>query len=462
MINLDNESLREQLESLLVAFNSAYDGLHILDKDGYTLMINNACERIEGISAEAIGDKNVRQLVEEGYFSESVTLKVLEQKAPVTIIQKVRNGNEVLVTGVPVYKNGMIDKVVVNSRDITELNQLKNEISERTLLLEKYHEEWQKLHATIMHTGDIVCNSAAMRKIIDTALIAAKVESTILITGESGTGKGIISKFIHDNSPRKKKPFVRIDCGSIPELLFESEIFGYEKGSFTGADNKGKMGLAQVADEGTLFLDEIGEVPFAMQVKLLRLVQDKEILRVGGKTPITINTRIIAATNKDLSQMVKEGKFRQDLYYRLNVIPIDIPPLRERRDDISSIALNLIAKLNDKYATNKKISMKAMEKLIDYTWTGNVRELENIIERIMILSEKKIIEVEDLPHAIRKGERNFTINDSTCLKKMMEQYEKDILEKLLSDKLTAAKISELMQIDVTTVRRKLHKYNLTK
>ena len=462
MNNQANESLREQLESLMVAFNSAYDGLHILDKDGYTLMINSACERIEGISAEAIGNKNVRQLVEEGYFSESVTLKVLEQKAPVTLIQKVRNGNEVLVTGVPVYKDGVIDKVVVNSRDITELNQLKNEISERTLLLEKYHEEWQRLHTKIMHTGDIVCNSAAMKKIIDTAIISAKVESTILITGESGTGKGAISKFIHDNSTRKDKPFVKIDCGSIPDLLFESEIFGYEKGSFTGADNKGKMGLAQVADKGTLFLDEIGEVPLPMQVKLLRLVQDKEILRVGGNKPIKINPRIIAATNKDLSKMVKEGKFREDLYYRLNVIPIEIPPLRERRDDISSIALNLITKLNDKYGTNKKISMKAMEKLIDYSWPGNVRELENIIERIMILTEKSVIETEDLPQMMRKTERNLIINNSTCLKKMVEQFEKEIFEKLLSDKLSVLQISELMQIDVTTARRKLHKYNLTR
>ncbi len=462
MINQDNGSLLEQLESLMVAFNSAYDGLHILDKDGYTLMINSACERIEGISAEAIGNKNVRQLVEEGYFSESVTLKVLEKKAPVTLIQKVRNGNEVLVTGVPVYKDGAIDKVVVSSRDITELNQLKSEISERTLLLEKYHEEWQKLHARITLTGDIVCNSDAMRKVIDTAIISAKVESTILITGESGTGKGVISKFIHDNSTRKEKPYVKIDCGSIPELLFESEIFGYERGSFTGADNKGKMGLAQIADKGTLFLDEIGEVPLSMQVKLLRLVQDKEILRVGGKNPIKINLRIIAATNKDLSKMVKEGKFREDLYYRLNVIPIEIPPLRERRDDISKIALNLIAKLNDKYATNKKISMKTMEKLIDYTWPGNVRELENIIERIMILTEKSVIEIEDLPQAIRKVERNIAINSNTYLKKMTEQFEKDILEKLLSDKLSVAQISELLQIDVTTVRRKLHKYSLAK
>jgi len=247
------EELQEQLESLKLAFNSSYDGIHILDKDGYTLMINEACSRIEGISEEAVRNKNVRQLVEEGYFSESVTLKVLEKNAPVTLIQKVKNGNEVLVTGMPIYKNGIIDKVVVNSRDITELNLLKRELTERSLQAEKCHSEWQKLHKKIMDVGDIVCNSESMSKIINTALIVAKVKSTVLITGESGTGKGILSKYIHDNSSVSEKAYVKIDCGTIPESLFESELFGYEKGTFTGADTKGKMGLVQLADGGTLF-----------------------------------------------------------------------------------------------------------------------------------------------------------------------------------------------------------------
>lgn len=460
MTNKSIELIEEQLETLRIAINSSFDGLHILDKDGYTLMINEACERIEGISAEAIGNKNVRQLVDEGYFSESVTLKVLEKKAPVTLIQKVKNGNEVLVTGMPIYKNGIIDKVIINSRDITELNLLKNEISERNLLLEKYQEEWQKLHSIIMDTGDIVCNSESMRKIINMAVHVAKVESTVLITGESGTGKGIISKLIHDNSPRKNNSFVKIDCGSIPDALFESEVFGYEKGAFTGADNRGKVGLAQLADEGTLFLDEIGEVPLSIQAKLLRLIQDKEIVRVGGKTVTPVNIRIIAATNKDLSKMVKDGKFREDLFYRLNVIPIHIPPLAERKEDIISLISNKMKKINDKYGTNKHLSLEAIERLMDYNWPGNVRELENVIERIVILSVENTIGVESLPNTLIQNKHHSAFRSNTSLRGMTEMVEREIFEELLSKKLSAEKISKTLQIDVTTVRRKLHKYNL--
>ncbi len=454
------EDLNEQLETLKLAFNSSYDGIHVLDKDGYTLMINEACERIEGISAKAIEGKNVRQLVEEGYFSESVTLKVIENRAPVTLVQRVKNGNEVLVTGMPIYKNGEIDKVIVNSRDITELNLLRREISERRLLAEKYHAEWQKLNSRVMIAPDIVFNSEAMNKVISTALNVAKVESTVLITGESGTGKGIISKFIHDNSLKKDKAFIKIDCGTIPESLFESELFGYEKGTFTGADAKGKIGLVQLADHGTLFLDEIGEVPLAMQAKLLRLVQDREIVRVGGNKAIPVNARIIAATNRDLARMVKEGRFREDLYYRLNVIPINIPPLRERKEDIHTLVLNLIQRLNAKYKTDKRISLESMDKLIDYAWPGNVRELENIVERIMILSAKNMIEVVDLPQIIGRDKGRLAVKNEASLQGMIEQFEKDILEELLSRKLNAIQISKMLQIDVTTVRRKLHKYCL--
>jgi len=459
MDNKRIEELEEQIASLLVAFNSAYDGMHILDKDGYTLMINEACERIEGISAEAIGDKNVRQLVEEGYFSESVTLKVLEKKAPVTMIQKVRNGNQVLVTGMPIYKDGKIDKVIINSRDLTELNRLKAEISERDLMLEKYQEEWQKLNSILMVTEDIVCNSESMKKIVGMALHVAKAESTILITGESGTGKGVIAKFIHNNSARKNKPFVKIDCGSIPDALFESEIFGYEKGAFTGANNRGKIGLAQLADQGTLFLDEIGEIPLSIQAKLLRLIQEKEIVRVGGKDTLSVDVRIIAATNKDLAQMVNVGKFREDLFYRLDVIPIHIPPLRERKEDITGILINRMKKLNAQYGTEKRLSNEAAEKLIEYSWPGNVRELENVIERILVLSIGEELGVDDLPGAFQQKTRHRAYRKNDTLKSMTEAYEMEIIEEMLSKKMTVPEIAKVLQVDATTIRRKLSKHH---
>jgi len=453
------EELEEQIASLMVAFNSAYDGMHILDKDGYTLMINEACERIEGISAEAIGDKNVRQLVDEGYFSESVTLKVLERKAPVTMIQKVRNGNQVLVTGMPIYKDGEIDKVIINSRDLTELNRLKAEISERDLMLEKYLEEWQKLNSIMMVTGDIVCNSESMKRIVGMALHVAKVDSTILITGESGTGKGIIAKFIHNNSARKNKPFVKIDCGSIPDALFESEVFGYEKGAFTGANNLGKIGLAQLADGGTMFLDEIGEIPLPMQTKLLRLIQDKEVIRVGGKASIPVDARIIAATNKDLAKMVSEGKFREDLFYRLDVIPIHIPPLRERREDISGILINSIKKLNEQYGIEKRLSIEAAERLIEYTWPGNVRELENVIERIAILSVGDEVGIEDLPGMIKQKNPHTTYRKNASLKTLTDTFEMEIIDDMLAKKMSVPEIAKALQVDATTIRRKLSKHS---
>jgi len=207
-------------------------------------------------------------------------------------------------------------------------------------------------------------------------------------------------------------------------------------------------------------LDEIGEVPLTMQVKLLRLIQDKEIVRIGGKTPISIDVRIIAATNRDLSKMVKEGKFREDLYYRLNVIPIHIPPLRERREDIHVLVLNIIKRLNEKYGTEKRISLDCMDKLINYSWPGNVRELENIVERIAIMTENDIIEMEDLPPAIRNEKFNMAIGDNTSLKSLLNAYEKDILETLLSEQYSVSEIARKLGIDITNVRRKLHKYGL--
>ncbi len=453
MYDKDVYVLQEQLEALKLAINSSYDGIHIVDKHGRTVYINHAVERITGLNVESIGDKSIYQLEQEGCFSESVTVKVFEQKVPLTIMQKVTNGKEVLVTGTPVFINGAMEFVIVNSRDVTELSQLKREIIEKRLLAEKYHSELRK------HTGDLICKSQEMNKVINTSLSISKVDSTVLITGESGTGKGVIARFIHDNSARKKNAFIKIDCSTIPESLFESEIFGYEKGTFTGADTNGKLGMVQLADKGTLFLDEIGEVPVTMQAKLLRLIQDKEIIKVGGKAPVPVDTRIIAATNRDLLKMVEKGLFREDLYYRLNVIPLCIPPLRERKEDIPLLVFNLCGRLNQKYGFNKKISIEATEKLIDYDWPGNVRELENMVERLMILSGNESIEAEDLPKEIRKG-KPLSVSEDHTLKYMIEQFEKDVLRSLLSEKRTVSDISKMLQVDVTTIRRKLHKYGL--
>lgn len=385
---------KKKVEALEDAFEASYDGIHILDTEGRTLLINKACERIEGITKEDIGDKTINQLVDEGYYDESVTLIVLEEKREVTRIQRVKNGKSILVTGMPVYDdNNNIVRVIVNSRDVTELMNLREKIQEKEDLLNVYKEE-----LNIYNMGkQFVTNSKCMKTVLKTAISVAKVNSNVLITGESGTGKSYIAEIIHNNSNRSEKPFIKIDCSAIPDNLFESELFGYEGGAFTGANVNGKIGLVQMADGGTLFLDEIGEVSIMMQAKLLRFIQEKKFYKIGGKEPIEIDVRIIAATNRNLNEMVSEKTFREDLLYRINVIPINLPPLRNRKEDILTIVLKCIERINNEYGLKRNISKGAMDKLIEYRWPGNIRELENIVERVAVTASDDCIKVDDLP-----------------------------------------------------------------
>ncbi|MCG8483063.1 MAG: sigma 54-interacting transcriptional regulator [Clostridia bacterium] len=457
------ERLEEELEIYKTAFEASYDGIHIVNKDGYTVDVNKACERIEGFSRKEILGKSMQDLVREGYFSESVVLKVLSKNEPVTIIQKAKNGKEVMATGTPIYKNGKIDKVVNNLRDISELNAIKKELIEKNKLTQKYHSEIELLRLEQLKMDDIIAQSSEMRNILSLALRIAKVDSTVLIQGESGVGKGVLSKFIHNNSKRKKGPFIKIDCGSIPETLLESELFGYEKGAFTGAGKEGKIGLVELADGGTLFLDEIGELPLNLQVKILRLIQDKVILRVGGKEPVSVDIRIIAATNKDISVMIENKEFRQDLYYRLNVIPILIPSLKERREDVQPLVLKAITEMNIKYNLSKKIDIEAMETLIHYHWPGNVRELENMMERLVVTIDEDTIRVKHLAATIKDNTNNdYGIGEvgNKTMKDLVGSFEKQLLEKTMEISNSTHEMAEILKIDQSTVRKKMKKLGI--
>ncbi|OZV10864.1 hypothetical protein CIW83_17835 [Tissierella sp. P1] len=281
--------------------------------------------------------------------------------------------------------------------------------------------------------------------------------------GESGVGKGVLSYFLHNNSLRYNKPFIKINCGAIPENLLESELFGYEKGSFTGANKDGKVGLIQLADKGTLFLDEIGELPLNLQVKLLNVIQNKELTKVGGTTTIPIDIRIIAATNRNLQDMVKNKAFREDLYYRLKVVPITIPPLRERKEDIPPLILNFLNRFNEKYNYNKKISPEAMKILLSYNWSGNIREIENLIERLVVTTNDDIINRQDIIDCqlVSIGDySNFDINKISSYKNIIAEYERKLLLDIMSQCKSTYEMGEILDLDRSTIRKKFKRLNI--
>jgi len=439
--------------------DSSQDGIHVTDGDGVTILFNKACERIDNIKREDIIGKNMLEMVNLGYYSESVAIKVKEEQRSISMIQNVC-GKEVIATGTPIFRDGKISRIVVNSRDVTELNELRRKLENVNTTNEEYRVLLNQLESEKLN--GFIANNIHMQKVMELALRVANVNSTILIQGESGVGKGVLSKLIHNNSDRSEKALLKIDCGAIPEKLLESELFGYEKGAFTGARFDGKVGLIELADKGTLFLDEIGELPIQLQSKLLRVLQDREFIRVGGKKTISVDIRIIAATNKDLKQMVEDRDFRADLFYRLNVIPISIPPLRDRREDIIPLIDNIIKKVNEKYNMNKQFKSETLKQLINYDWPGNVRELENIVERLVVISSNDYIGLEDLPPSINDPNLDLDFIDTANMsyKEYFDIFEKTLLENVKNQSTTTDEMSVILKIDPSTIRRKFKKHGI--
>jgi transcriptional regulator with PAS, ATPase and Fis domain len=302
-----------------------------------------------------------------------------------------------------------------------------------------------------------------MENILQLAAKIADVDSTVFILGESGVGKEVIARFIHKRSHRDKGPFVKINCGAIPETLLESELFGYETGAFTGAKRQGKPGLIEMANEGTLFLDEIGELPLNLQVKLLQVLQEHRLVRIGGIKPITVNIRVIAATNRDIENMVKKGEFREDLFYRLNVVPITIPPLRERRDDIIPLIYHFLEEYNRKYDKAKKISAEAKDILIKYNWPGNVRELENTVERLVVTVEEDVILPHHLPENLKEINiplKVVNVDGIIPLKDAVEMVERQLLHKAVEQCNSTYDIAKILGVNQSTVVRKIQKYGI--
>jgi len=463
------EHLSSELSSLKQLFieyeaiiNSSYDGIFITDGNGVVLRLNNAYERITGIQANEVVGKTMRQLVSDGVYDHSATLEVIEKSQAITIAQTIKRTNkQILVTGNPVFDEECnLSRVVTNVRDITELNSLQRQLQKTKEQTLKYKAELSHLRSLQIQDTGIIFASELMARTIQLAMKVANVDTTVLITGESGTGKELFAKLIHEQGKGLSKSYIKINCAAIPEQLLESELFGYEGGAFTGAKKEGKPGLFELAHNGTLFLDEIGEMPLLLQAKLLRAIQEKEIVRVGSTVPIKINIKIVAATNRDLCEMVKNGTFREDLYYRLMVVPIQVPPLRERKEDIPLLVKYIIDKLNHRFAFRHTISPHLIERLSEYSWPGNVRELENIIERMMITSSEDELTSDLLPEMIRH--QGKLPKRGSKLKEAVAQTEIYLLQETYNEYKSWQKVADILGVDRTTIFRKACKYGLLK
>ena len=385
------------LTRLMAVLESSFDGIFITDGQATPLWCNHSYEIISGLTAADVLGIPMAQLVATGVISHSSTLKALNQGQAVTLEQTFTTGKQAVVTSTPIYdQDDKVCLVVTNVRDISELTALQETLDHQRRLSAKYRQEMSVIRAQLMTTPQLVAEDPATLNLLRIVSRAAQLDTVVLIQGETGTGKERIATYIHQRSPRASKNFIRVNCGAIPENLAESELFGYERGAFTGANREGKPGLFEVANEGTIFLDEVGELSLATQTKLLRVLQEKEITRVGGSKPMNVDVRVIAATNRDLQKCVTEGTFREDLYYRLSVFPVWVPPLRQRKLDIPKLARSVIDELNQTYEHKKSLTAGAEATLLRYSWPGNVRELRNVMERAFIMSDGEQIQAEDL------------------------------------------------------------------
>jgi len=453
------EMLYHDLDAII---NSSYDSIVVVDEHGEPVKYNDALKKL----VLAMDDQNlgpefsIYKLISQNGLKaaiKDVSLQALDKKRPISFIKKFGSFKEILLTANPILskKNSRVFRVMVNCRDITDLTNLKKELQTTKELTEVYQLELEKLRSQWLG-HNIVCHSQPMRKVIDLTLRVARVDSTVLILGDSGVGKEVVAGLLHKAGHRSNLPFIRLNCGAIPENLLESELFGYEGGAFTGARREGKPGLLELAHKGTLFLDEIAELPPALQVKLLTAIQERVVTRLGGTKPIQVDLRILAATNKNIYSMVEKGLFRADLYYRLNVIPIVIPSLKERKEDIPFLISHFLQKFNEKHVQIKSIDSAAMDILYHYPWPGNVRELENLVERLVVITPGDIIVARDLPINVLNRGSTYSING------LLPSSEREIITELYHRLQSTRKVAEALGISQPTVVRKMKKLNISK
>jgi PAS domain S-box-containing protein len=454
------QDLTSELDAII---DSSSDGLWICDADAKVIRINPASERINNIKAAEVVGKNMRELLEEGFIDRSAALEAITSRTIVSLLQN-REGRKLISTGTPVIDaNGEVIRVVVSERDITEIDNLQRELEEQEALRDQFQSHVQELRQADVASRHVIARSPAMVKALKQALKVSAVNSTVLILGESGVGKGLIADLIHKNSARANKPLIEINCGAIPESLIESELFGYEKGAFTGAQTGGKPGYLELAEGGILFLDEIAELPQSAQVKLLRFLENGRVVRLGGTKERNLDVRILAATHRNLDEMVKQGSFRLDLYYRLNVIPIHVPALRERKDCILPLVRHYMDLFGTRNSIRKRLTRAASDALVTYEYPGNVRQLMNICERLVVMTETDLIDVGDLPAEVSSGTGSGAAKqwaEEMSLQETLDNLERTVLQKALEKHGNQVRMAQALGVNQSTIARKLKKHGL--
>ena len=462
---LSSDYIRENFNTILKFIDLITVGIFITDGNGDVIMLNKESLKTSYFDFDHVINRNMRELESIGYVDESSVLKAIELKDEFTMVQNCKGDVRIFITATPYFdRYGNVDLVICTERDITETLNLEELLKEHKKLSAQLKREIKHLkNEQRGRAGDIIAESPQMKQLLQTAKRISSVDTTVMILGESGVGKEVLADYLVNTSKRAEKPFVKINCASIPENLLESELFGYEPGAFTGADAHGKKGIFEMANHGTLFLDEISEIPIHIQAKLLRVLQEHEIRHVGGQKDIKVDVRVIVASNKDLFTAVSKGEFREDLYYRLNVLPLTIPPLRERREDIPYLVRHFINLFNIQHKTMKEITDDAMHELEQASWPGNVRELQNVIERMMVSYDGMKITVNQVRSMIdpqNATKDRFEASPGKSLKEQVDDFEKNLIQHYLDNCDSAAEAARSLGIDKSTMSRKMKKYNL--
>ena len=455
-------------------FEASHDGIVITDGEGIVIKVSKSLARVTDLPLECYLGKKIDSLQDDGYFSyEPVAKRARIQKKTITGLQKMKTGKEAMVTSTPVLDDaGKVVRVVTNVKDMMDILYLQEQLAQSLEVSGRLRTEFNKWLEDELRSNNLITQNHKMLDIVELTRRVADSSASVLLQGESGVGKEVFAKLVHVWSKRQGA-FLKVNCSALPGHLLESEMFGYAKGAFTGASSLGKPGLFELADEGTLFLDEIEDLPLELQGKFLRVLQDGEFIRLGGTNVIKVNVRIIAASNNDISLMVEEKKFRADLYYRLNVVSMVIPPLRERDEDIPLLADYFLGQLNEKYNTKKVMSPQLLKRFIDYKWPGNVRQLKNMVERLVLVSSGEVLgENEFRMLTNSKTEKCKSENVSLpmsqddeeqipLLKDALEEREKELVLCAYKKYKNIRRTGEILGISHTSVLNKLKKYQTT-